>query len=715
MSPPPRVLVTRMGLLCACGMNVTELRQALANSQRSFRPLSLFAVPSQVADVPVGQLPLFSHEPGLARTHAMALAAAREAVGDGPAPDAIVLGTTTGGIGNTEEALLEGSQQPDRFGFHRFDSVASYVARELGVRGPVLTVSTACSSSAVAVAVARELIRTGTARRVLAGGADSLCRLTFHGFRQLQLLAAQGTRPLDKDRAGMTLGEGAGFLLLEADSTAPLAELAGCGLSCDGYHVTKPHPDGAGAARAMSEALSDAQQSPDTVDYVNLHGTGTTDNDATEIKALRSVFRDRMPLVSSTKGMMGHTLGAAGALEAAVSVLALRDGLVPANVGMREVDPELGVQPPCESMKRPLYSVMSNSFGFGGNNASLVLRTPGQEVVKGTSARPIGSLRVLGASCLTAAGDTEATWQAWLQGRSVAGLVPESAVAEPGAGRRLRKLSRVFLLLARRAHEASGQTSAPEVVSVGTAGGPLFETENFLRKLFQTKQLYSSPVDFAGSVHNAAAGQIAQMLQAHGPNLTFASGDRCFEHALLGASLYCRGEESALVAAAEAWNDALSPLLDPATANSGLASDGGAAFELAPDNDSAGVRVRFVAEEGGDDVELVDRLLLRSGGAEALGQRAGAILVGVPAREGPLARAQYARLQAAVGSHCPVIGYRDILGEHASVSAIATVIATRVLQTRLLAPWAGHLALLRPCVMMLSLGAWASSMEVTIQ
>jgi len=190
------------------------------------------------------------------RTHRLALLAAREALGQGPPPDAIVLGTTTGGIAATEEALKAGSTLPGDYRYHGLDTVALFLADALHVHGPVLTLSTACSSAAVAMSVAQALLRAGLARRVLAGGADSLCRLTFHGFRALQLLAPGGCTPLDANRAGMTVGEGAGFLVLE---TAPedrqvLALLSGTGLSCDAYHAASPHPEGAGAARAMRRA-----------------------------------------------------------------------------------------------------------------------------------------------------------------------------------------------------------------------------------------------------------------------------------------------------------------------------------------------------------------------------------------------------------------------------------------------------------------------------
>jgi len=246
MKPRPRVFVTGIGVVCAGANNVAELRSLLTAPRRDFHPPTVFACQGETANLLVAEVSGFEPEAAtpLPRTHRLALKAAREAVGTGSAPDAIVLGTTTGGILTTETALKAGIASPDAYRYHGLDTVALHLAQALHVRGPVLTLSTACSSAAAAMSVAQALLRAGLARRVLAGGADSLCRLTFHGFRELQLLAPAGCTPLDANRGGMTVGEGAGFLLLESSpSERPiLALLSGSGLSCDAYHASSPHP-----------------------------------------------------------------------------------------------------------------------------------------------------------------------------------------------------------------------------------------------------------------------------------------------------------------------------------------------------------------------------------------------------------------------------------------------------------------------------------------
>ena len=435
MRPP--VFVTGLGALSCAHSDVEGLKRALRSSPRQFRIVSSFPALGQAASIPVAQAASgtwqtdSSVDPALPRTHRLALAAAREALAHAPAPDALVLGTTTGGIASTEEGLKGSVRSPDAYRFHGLETVASVLADEFRIHGPVLTVSTACSSSTVALALAFELLRFGLAKRVLAGGADSLCRLTLHGFSMLQLVDPRGATPLDVDRRGMTVGEGAAFLLLETAPAAPhraIAELAGYGLSCDAHHATKPHPEGLGAKLAADRALASAAVSPSQLDYVNLHGTGTPDNDALELRAMHDVFPDAFPPMSSTKGMTGHTLAASGALESVICALALSDGLLPANVGLQTPDPALGVQPIREPVAKRVDVALTNSFGFGGNNASLVLRKPSERLDGQPSEMP--SLRVIASCCLTGAGATEPTWNAFLSGTG-AGTVSPTALPTP--------------------------------------------------------------------------------------------------------------------------------------------------------------------------------------------------------------------------------------------------------------------------------------------
>lgn len=313
-------------------------------------------------------------------------AAVAEAVGRyGAGRIATVLGTTTSGMRAAEYAFAardpETGVLPAWFDFAgtlSYHSLASFVQERLGLTGPAITVSTACSSSAKAFVDAAQLIAAGLCDAAVVGGADSLCLLKLYGFDSLQLLSAAPCRPNDRDRAGISIGEGAGFALVEraGKDTAALVELVGYGESSDAYHISTPHPEGCGAEQSMRAALGNAGLGPGHIGYVNQHGTGTRQNDLVEDGAIARVFGDGMRC-SSTKGATGHTLGAAGITEAAVCAIALTRGLLPGNVNLTELDPAFRCRVAPETEPGALRYALSNSFGFGGNNCSLVFGKPG--------------------------------------------------------------------------------------------------------------------------------------------------------------------------------------------------------------------------------------------------------------------------------------------------------------------------------------------------
>jgi 3-oxoacyl-(acyl-carrier-protein) synthase len=706
MSSRSRAFVTGVGVLCAGAKNVSELRSLLLAPKRRFASPTLFPCTGTSAGLPAAEIAGLSADSDVPRTHQLALLAAREAVGNGPAPDALVLGTTTGGILRTETGLKLGSTSPDDYRLHGLDTVALHLADALAIQGPAITISTACSSAAVALAVGNALLRAGLARRVLVGGADSLCRLTFHGFRSLQLIAPDGCAPLDANRAGMTVAEGAGFLLLESAPSRPvLAVLAGTGLSCDAYHASSPHPEGAGAALAIKRALDDAGISPSDVDYLNLHGTGTPDNDAAEAKAVRRIFSAPPPM-SSTKGLTGHPLAAAGGIEAVIATIAIGDALLPANTGLVALDPTLGVVPITTPTRGPVKTVLSNSFGFGGNNACAIFQastTPTAVSNETPSALP--ALRIASAACFTGAGDLSQTWNALVRGSSTVGLVPDAAFAKAVSGpfaRRLKRLPRLMLALAQTAYRASGVAQPPDLIAVGTAWGPLAETQDFLRKLFESGEQFSSPTDFIGSVHNAPAGQIAQLLEATGPNITCAAGDRSFAQALLCASLGLAEGASALVMAAEAHESHLSPLFEP-EAQGARASDGGAALVLLADDGTPGARLRWLGESAARGPAFLDALALGN-----LRDRFDAILVSKPAGSDGATDASAALAQPG----CPLVTVRDRLGHHASVGATVAALCARAVTEGTLPVGEAPLRLAHRRLLLLDLGARSAAVEV---
>ena len=293
----------------------------------------------------------------------------------------VFVGTSTSGILETELAYRRRDASgalPTDFRYattHNTYSVAWFVQAYFGLTGPSMAISTACSSSAKAFGSAARMIAAGLCDAAVVGGVDSLCLTTLYGFGSLGLLSAVGCRPFDADRDGISIGEGAGMVLLEKQArgaTADTIALLGVGESSDAYHMSTPHPEGLGARMAMEQALKSAGLRPSGVDYINLHGTGTRSNDATEDKAVCAVFGNAT-LCSSTKGWTGHTLGACGAIDAIICALAIERGFMPGSVNTRAVDPAFGLRYLLDNRSQAPDIAMSNAFGFGGTNCSLLI------------------------------------------------------------------------------------------------------------------------------------------------------------------------------------------------------------------------------------------------------------------------------------------------------------------------------------------------------
>ncbi|MFC1602097.1 beta-ketoacyl-[acyl-carrier-protein] synthase family protein [Pseudomonadota bacterium] len=290
----------------------------------------------------------------------------------------VFMGTSTSGIGATEEAYrhrdedgeLSNDFQPTTT--HVIYSITDFVRNYLQLKGVALTVSTACSSSAKVFATAQRYLEAGLCDAAIVGGVDTLCLTTLYGFNSLDLVSSDRCKPWDTNRNGINIGEGAGFALLEREQAGgDGARLLGYGESSDAYHMSTPHPQGMGAALAMQQALAQVAISADEVGYINLHGTATPTNDAAEDAAVMQVFGDKTPC-SSTKGWTGHTLGAAGVIEAIFTLMALENGLLPCSLNTEQRDEALSANVLLENKQQNITYAMSNSFGFGGNNCSLL-------------------------------------------------------------------------------------------------------------------------------------------------------------------------------------------------------------------------------------------------------------------------------------------------------------------------------------------------------
>ncbi len=396
-----QVAVTGLGVVTALGPDVRAFAAGLQAGRSGVRKVTLFSTDGVRTDLaaqcddPVVALDE-SFLANTSRPDRFGLQAALEAVRDsGLAPAhltnaALIIGTGAGGAQDTEEFIIARragkTPPPSRLVPHQSSSVTDLIGRALGMHGPRSTIMTACSSSATAIGYAGDRIRLGHVDIALAGGAEGLCRLTYLGFNALRATSPEPCRPFDRDRKGLNLGEGAAILVLEeleharARGATIYALLGGYGITADAHHMTAPHPEGDGAARAMEAALSDAGLGAAEVGYVNAHGTATPHNDAAESKAIHRVFGSHASriCVSSIKSMVGHTLGAAGAIEAVASCLTLHLGFIPPTTNLEVPDPAFGLDfVPHEARRVQVSALLSNSFAFGGNNTTLAfLRAP---------------------------------------------------------------------------------------------------------------------------------------------------------------------------------------------------------------------------------------------------------------------------------------------------------------------------------------------------
>jgi 3-oxoacyl-[acyl-carrier-protein] synthase II len=388
-----RVLVTGLGAVSPFGAGVKAYWAGLAAGTCAIRPLTLLdaegfrcRIAAEVPEVAAGSS-------RRSRADRLALGAAVEALDDAGldaaerAEAALIVGAVGGGMLEAESwywARARGERSPRWAASLRSMLPATHaetLAHRLALGGPRHTVVTACSSGAVALAEAAELIADGVVDCALAGGVDAVTRMCFMGFNALKLLDPEPCRPFDRDRRGMSIGEGAAFVVLEAAEHAQArgaqvyAELAGHGMTTDAYHVTAPQPEGEGMARAMRAALAAARVTPAQIGYVNAHGTATPQNDRIEARAIARVFGDAPLMVSSNKSMIGHTMAAAGSLEAVATVLTLTHETVPPTANLVTPDPEVAFDcVPRVAREAAVEHAISNSFGFGGQNVTLLFR-----------------------------------------------------------------------------------------------------------------------------------------------------------------------------------------------------------------------------------------------------------------------------------------------------------------------------------------------------
>jgi 3-oxoacyl-(acyl-carrier-protein) synthase len=398
-----RVFITGIGIISSIGNNGSETLESLLACKSGIGEITLFPtlhkgkLPMAEVKIPTADLlGMTGHagEKNLTRTALLGMVAASEAVKSSSINDireyrtGLLSATTVGGMDRSEgfyEKFLDNPRSGRLMEIVNHDCADSTdrIARHLGIKDFVTTISTACSSSANTLMFGAELIRSGRLDRVIAGGTDAVTKFTLNGFNTLMILDKNGCRPFDENRAGLTLGEGAAFLVLESEDIIlktdkpVLAELTGYGNANDAYHQTASSPEGTGAYLAMTQALALSGLKPADISYINVHGTGTQNNDLSEGIAMERIFGECVPPFSSTKAYTGHTLGAAGGVEAVLSVMSILHGLIYPNLRFETPMKELNIRPETKLTRGAAIShVLSNSFGFGGNNSALIFSKP---------------------------------------------------------------------------------------------------------------------------------------------------------------------------------------------------------------------------------------------------------------------------------------------------------------------------------------------------
>lgn len=523
-----RIAITGIGAVSAIGMNCDQTLQSLLNEQSGIR--SMTQLGSVHTDLPVGEVPYSDAElkqmlgvdiaEPMPRTSLLGLMASREALEmAGTSCDAFISGTTVGGMDLTEQHWYDYAEgkATKNIRLHEAGESTRCIARHLAPSPFTFTAtpSTACSSALNAIMAGANLLRTGRVKAALVGGAESLSKFHLNGFNTLMILDHAPCRPFDASRQGLNLGEGAGYLLIEPEEQAKargakiLGYIGGYANTCDAYHQTASSENGEGAYLAMNAALQMAGLQAGDIDYINAHGTATPNNDLSESAALVRLFGDQMPAVSSTKAFTGHTTSASGGLEAAICVLAIQHGIVPANLRWQESAEGL-IVPTTHTERRTLRHVLCNAFGFGGNESSLVISAEGIEL-------------------------SEASVMNLSYEQTIVREVDDQTVKElvsPAEARRMTPQMRVIVAAARKVMQVS-VVDRPDAIVCATQWGCMLQSMRFLQDMIDSDEQQLKPTPFIQSTHNTVASLIAILTGNHGYNSTYSQGNESLDCAMM--------------------------------------------------------------------------------------------------------------------------------------------------------------------------------------
>lgn len=537
------IVITGEGIISAIGNDKAAVLQSLLDGRSGI--VEMKHLHSSHHELPVGEVQLSNDEmkamlalpieEQTSRTSLMGMLAVRQALAEAQLPETapknrrvvLISGTTVGGMDITEQyydSFATSDEHLDCLKKHDCGSSTEEIAAMFGI-SECTTISTACSSAANALILGANLLKTGQADLVIAGGSEALTRFHLNGFNSLMILDHEPCRPFDAQRAGLNLGEGAAFVVMETEASARErgadihAWLTGYGNACDAFHQTASSDNGEGAYRAMTEALEMAHLQPEDIDYVNAHGTGTPNNDLSESAALKRVFAEKMPLISSTKAFTGHTTSASGSIETVICLLAMQHHFVPANLRWEHQIPD-GITPTTGVKDVILKHVVCNAFGFGGNDSSLIL-----------SAVPVA-----GEESAAAISDDDIRVAAKVEITSEEALSEIRNYVKPLEARRMGKIMKSSLLSSLKAMEQAG-IEKPDAIITATALGCLENSERLLNQLQEEGEVMLKPTYFMQSTHNTIGSGIAIFTKCHGYNVTYTHGKDSLEWALRDARM----------------------------------------------------------------------------------------------------------------------------------------------------------------------------------
>lgn len=564
------ILVTGCGVISAIGNNKAETLDALLHNRSGVG--ELVYLKTEHKEFPVGEVKMSDEEMRklmnindnviTTRTALMGMIALDEALKEAKiTPEMLpeigfISGTTVGGMDMSEQFYLDyvnNDNHKEYIAVHDCGSCSEMTAEHFGKFAFVTTLSTACSSAANAIILGANMLRNGKADIVVVGGSECITKFHLNGFNSLMILDTKPCRPFDATRAGLNLGEGAAYLVLETEESAKRrgvkaqAILSGYGNACDAFHQTASSPDGEGAFRAMQEAMELADIQSDKTDYINAHGTGTPNNDLSESQAVKRLFGDKVPPMSSTKPFTGHTTSASGSIEAVFCILALQNGFLPANLNWSQPMDD-GIVPVNQIVKKDLKHVLCNAFGFGGNDSSLLISRAGLSTNSRTSDQQVpepveGPIYILAAKQISV---QQPLCEDWMT-QPVEYQEPFKRSIDPSfkdyispiEARRMGKILKRAIATSKEAIKTSGLETVDAIIT-GTGYGCIENTEFFLEALSKDGEQMLSPTYFMQSTHNTISSLVAIQTKNHGYNVTYAHKGISFDSALQDAFLQMR-------------------------------------------------------------------------------------------------------------------------------------------------------------------------------